>query len=72
MYLPENQMILENMQRIASHCRVTKIARIKLSNFFSVEANLVFSIPNAGELYVNISFLRNEDFMWVIDRINDD
>lgn len=51
------------MQRIASSCRVTKVARIKLSNFFSVEANLVFSVPNTGDVFINISFLRSEDVM---------
>lgn len=63
LFAPENTVTLENMKRIASCVRVSRVARIRLTNFFSVEATLVFSIPNSKEVYLTISFLRNEDFL---------
>lgn len=48
------------MRRIADTLRVKKVSRINLKNFFSIDVLLTLKAVNNSDVFVGISFLRNE------------
>ena len=48
------------MRRIADTLRVKKVSRINLKNFFSVDVLLALKAVDNSDVFVGISFLRNE------------
>ncbi|KAK8833103.1 hypothetical protein WA577_002718, partial [Blastocystis sp. JDR] len=51
------------MQRIADSVRVTRVAKINLTNFYSVEASMSMKAIDNSDVFLSVSFLRSEDVL---------
>ena len=53
------------MQCIADSVRVTRVAKINLTNFYSVEASMSMKAIDNSDVFLSVSFLRSEDVLFV-------
>lgn len=60
---PNNSNARTAMQRISNSLRVTRIAKINLTNFYSVEASMCIKAIDNSDVFLSVSFLRNEDVL---------
>lgn len=62
---PTNADALESMRRLANSVRVQKVSKIDLNTFYSLETSLVLSSIDNKDVYVNISFLRHNQVVYL-------
>ena len=59
----ENGSSLQAMRRISQSVRVLKVAKIDLTDFFSLETTFSVSSCSNTTVYISINFLRHEEVL---------